>query len=102
MEQRPKLGPVVAQSLLDFAAEPRNQALVAALAQELQFTAAAAEKNASAGSFTLGTGADGSTGGSTTTGELQGKRVVFTGSLQSMKRAQARAATVAAGQSIYQ
>lgn len=66
----PGVGPEVARALADFWAEPHNRALVADLLEEVQPAAVTAETRASA---------------------VAGKTLVFTGTLESMSRDEARA-----------
>ena len=69
------VGPAIAAELADFFAEPRNVTAVDAVAGELTFAAAAAAE----------------------TGALSGKTIVFTGSLETMSRPEAKARAEAMG-----
>jgi len=76
LESIERMGPVIAQEVVDFFAEPHNRNLVTALLQEVQVQDAAAPVQ---------------------NGTLSGKTVVFTGTLTLMSRQEAKAKAEALG-----
>lgn len=76
LESIERMGPIIAQEVVDFFAEPHNRTLLEALAQEVDVEDAAAP---------------------VANGALSGKTVVFTGTLTRMSRAEAKARAEALG-----